>query len=133
MVPEFTFHKLRRIDLVYEATGAVQSALDLLEHLGVNGVYIFTGVPGRKGTSRLDGSRLLRDLVLENQVVFGTVNAPRIAYEAAARDLALFQARWPDALRSLITGRYPMEDYGALLTGRTPGIKRVMAIAPSLA
>jgi glucose 1-dehydrogenase len=121
------------IDLVYEATGAAQFSFDVLERLGANGVFVFTGVPGRKGTITIDGDRILRDMVLRNQVAFGSVNAPRIAYEAAARDLGHFRTRWPDALRSLITGRYAMEDYGALLTGRTPGIKRVMTMGPAMA
>ena len=118
------------IDLVYEATGAAQVSFHVLEHLGVNGIFIFTGVPGRREEVRLEAGPLLRDMVLMNQVAFGTVNAPRPAYDAAVLDLAHFQERWPESIRSLITGRYPMEEYGALLTGRTPGIKRVMTVSP---
>jgi threonine dehydrogenase-like Zn-dependent dehydrogenase len=36
------------IDLVYEAAGASRLAFEMLEHLGANGVFVFTGVPGRK-------------------------------------------------------------------------------------
>ena len=32
-------------------------------------------------------------------------------------DLAIFQERWPEALKSLITGRYPVENYRDLLLG----------------
>ncbi|HYE98404.1 MAG TPA: alcohol dehydrogenase catalytic domain-containing protein, partial [Planctomycetota bacterium] len=38
--------KIGPIDLVYEAAGAVQSSFDLLAHLGTNGIFVFTGVPG---------------------------------------------------------------------------------------
>src|SRR4029078_6958594 len=36
-------------DLVYEATGASRLAFDMIQHLGTNGIFVFTGVPGRKG------------------------------------------------------------------------------------
>ncbi len=39
------------IDVVYEATGASSVAFDVLKHLGPNAVFVFTGVPGRKGRS----------------------------------------------------------------------------------
>jgi hypothetical protein len=61
-------------------------------------------------------------------VVFGTVNAGSEAYEAAIRDLSQFIERWPDAVRSLITGRYPMEAYPELLLGAPSGIKNVLAL-----
>jgi hypothetical protein len=37
-------------------------------------------------------------------------------------------ARWPDAVRSLITGRYPIESYAELLQGPPSGIKNVLAL-----
>lgn len=116
------------IDLVYEATGASRVAFELLRVLGTNAVFVFTGVPGRKGPIELDADLLMRDLVLKNQVVFGTVNAPRAAYEAAIRDLGLFMARWPEAVRGLITGRYALEDTARLLQGEPAGIKNVIRL-----
>jgi glucose 1-dehydrogenase len=71
----------------------------------------------------------MRNLVLKNQVVFGTVNAGHEAFEAAIRDLTLFQQRWPAAVRSLITGCYPVEAYRDLLLGRARGIKNVLTFA----
>jgi len=50
----------------------------------------------------------MRNLVLKNQIVYGTVNAGRDAFEVAFRDLEIFHSRWPDAVKSLITGRDPM-------------------------
>jgi glucose 1-dehydrogenase len=116
------------VDLVYEATGASRLAFDMIQHLGINGIFIFTGVPGRKGPVEVDTDLMMRNLVLKNQVVFGTVNAGRDAFEASIRDLDSFAARWPEAVRSLITGRYPMEDYRDLLTGPSRGIKNVIQV-----
>ena len=120
--------KVGNIDLVYEATGASRVAFDMIQLLGTNGIFVFTGVPGRKGPVEVDTDLIMRNLVLKNQVVFGTVNAGRDAFEASIRDLGVFAERWPAAVRSLITGRFPMEQYRELLTGRPSGIKNVIQL-----
>jgi glucose 1-dehydrogenase len=117
------------IDLIYEATGAARVAFRALEILGVNGVFVFTGVPGRKGPIELDAELLMRDLVLKNQLVFGTVNAGAGAFDAAVADLAALHDRWPRPLAELITGRYPPEQCSELLTSPPAGIKRVIRFA----
>jgi threonine dehydrogenase-like Zn-dependent dehydrogenase len=116
------------IDVVYEAAGASQTAFETMQSLGANSVFIFTGVPGRKAPVPIDTDLLMRNLVLRNQIVFGTVNAGRDAFEAAVRDLGVFQARWPGALEALITARHPLEAHRDLLLGRPGGIKNVLAI-----
>src|SRR5882724_7110620 len=95
------------IDLVYEATGASSVSFQLMELLGTNGVFIFTGVPGRKAPIELDADLIMRNLVLKNQIVYGTVNANRDAFESAITDLQTFMKKWPEAVRALITKRYP--------------------------
>ena len=116
------------VDLVYEATGASRLAFDMIKHLGTNGIFIFTGVPGRKGPVEIDTDLMMRNLVLKNQVVFGTVNAGRDAFEASIRDVGVFSKRWPNAVKSLITGRFPMDAYSDLLLGRSGGIKNVITL-----
>jgi threonine dehydrogenase-like Zn-dependent dehydrogenase len=116
------------IDVVYEAAGASAVCFELMKYLGVNGIFVFTGVPGRKAPVQVDTDRIMRNLVLKNQVVFGTVNAGADAYEAAIRDLSQFMEIWPDAVRSLITGHYPIEAYPELLLGTPSGIKNVLAL-----
>ena len=63
--------------------------------------------------------------MLKNQVLLGTVNAGRDAFEAAIRDLAEFKTRWPDALRRLITGRYSVAEFKQPLLS-SEGIKNVI-------
>lgn len=126
-------HELARdvgnIDLVYEATGASQLAFDMLRVLGSNAVFVFTGVPGKDKIVEIDTDLIMRRLVLDNQVVFGTVNAGKEAFEAAIRDIGIFHRKWPDALKSMITGRYPIEHAADLLTGSKGGIKSVVALS----
>jgi glucose 1-dehydrogenase len=118
------------IDLIYEATGASQIAFKAMEALGINGVFILTGVPGRKGPIEIDADLIMRNLVLKNQLVYGTVNAGQDAFQAAVEDLAEFQRRWPQPLAALITGRYPLEECPELLLGPPAGIKRVVSLVP---
>ena len=120
--------RLGNIDVVYEAAGASRASFELLKFLGTNGVFIFTGVPGRKAPVEVDTDLIMRNLVLKNQVVYGTVNAGPEAFESAIRDLGQFMTRWPDALRTLITGRFPMDAYRDLLLGAPKGIKNVIAV-----
>ena len=115
-------------DLVYEAVGASQIAFEVMRFLGTNGIFVFTGVPGRKAPIEVDTDLIMRNLVLKNQVVFGTVNAGRETFEASIRDLRIFMQRWPNAVRALITGRYPMEAHRDLLLGRAGGIKNVIQL-----
>lgn len=117
-----------RVDLVYEAAGAATIAYDVLRILGTNGIFVFTGVPGRKAPVELDAGSLMRDQVLKNQVILGTVNAGRDDFEAAIGHLGEFRRRWPDALGQVIAARHPMEDTARVLTERLSGIKQVIAV-----
>ena len=121
--------ELGNIDLIYEATGASSLSFHALEVLGTNGVFVFTGVPGRKAPISIDADLLMRNLVLKNQLVFGTVNAGPHAFEAAIADLVRFDARWPAQLRALITGRFGPDQAAELLTGAAGGIKNVVSFA----
>src|SRR5918994_522818 len=119
--------RVGEIDLVYEAAGASRLAFDVLPQLGANGVFVFTGVPGRKHRIEVPGDAIMRNLVLRNQTVVGTVNAGRSDFESAARDLLAIGERWPGTLETLVTGRYPMSQFcERALDGR--GIKDVIAV-----
>jgi len=117
------------IDVVYEATGASSVAFDVLKHLGPNAVFVFTGVPGRNGPIPVDTDEIMRNMVLNNQLVLGSVNAPPQAFQSAIQHLGAFAQRWPDALRSVITARFPLEHALDALQTQTGGVKNVVAIA----
>lgn len=117
--------KMGNIDVVYEALGASQLAFEVAQVLGANGVFVFTGVPKHGDPITIDTDLLMRNMVLKNQVILGTVNAGHNAFEAAIRDLKIFHGRWPKALRALITGRYPIEAFREPIFARS-GIKNVI-------
>lgn len=116
------------IDLGFEAAGASQIAFDVMRVLGTNAIFAIAGVPDHTAPANADIDRVILDSVVKNRVVFGTVNADRAAFEAAIRDLGIFKQRWPQALRSLITGYYPIEQAPQLLLGSMGGIKSIVTL-----
>ncbi len=117
------------IDVVYEAMGASGVAFEVIPALGANAVFIFTGVPGRKGPIEVPTDEIMRDMVLKNQMIYGTVNAAPESFTNAIRHIAAFRQSWPEALGKVITGRFPIDKAPDLLTGNAGGIKNVVAIA----
>ena len=116
------------IDLVYEGVGAADVSFEVMKILGLNGVFVFTGIPAHKPAIPIEADSLMRQMVLMNQAIIGTVNADRAAFENAIRDLGEFKTRWPDAIRRVISGRHPMESYRELLLGKATGIKNVITV-----
>ncbi len=114
------------VDMVYEAAGASKAAFDVLRVLGPNGIFVFTGVPGRKEPLELDGAALLKQMVLHNQMVLGTVNAADVDFDAALEDLARFRTRWPGRLERMITARHPPEEFAQVASKKAGGIKHVI-------
>ena len=116
------------IDLCYEAAGVSHAAFDLMGHMAPNAVFVLTGVPGDEADKTMETDTLMRAIVLGNQAVLGTVNAGASDFTAAISNLVEFQRRWPGPLRSLVTGRHPLERYDDVLQGRTGGIKDVLSV-----
>jgi threonine dehydrogenase-like Zn-dependent dehydrogenase len=127
--PSAIAEAIGNVDLVFEATGAAQVSFDFLQVLGTNGIFIFTGVPAPMKELTIDAGTLMRRIVLKNQVVLGTVNAPKQAFENGIRDLQAFQRRWPTHLDALITDRLPMERFQEAADRKNPDeIKMVLQI-----
>ena len=115
------------IDLVYEAIGISSVSFDVLSILGVNGVYIFTGIPAPGDPIPIDANQLMRNVVLGNQAAIGTVNADEASFRAAITDLGYFKTHWPEAIESVISKRYPIDSCRELLLDHATGIKNVIS------
>ena len=66
--------QMGNINLIYEAVGRSHFALQALQVLGANGIFVLT-VPGLQAFIEADPAHIMRDMVLNNQVLLGTVNA----------------------------------------------------------
>ena len=71
----------------------------------------------------------MRDHVLKNQIVFGTVNASLDDFKRAISDIGAFSEKWPAAIRGIISNRFPMDQAMEPLSGKVAGIKNVIAVA----
>lgn len=110
-------------DIVLECTGAPAVIGEVLSGTARNGIVCLTGVssPGRK--AGLDLGALNREWVLDNDVVFGSVNANRRHYEQAGRALEAADQSW---LTGLITRRVPLASYEEALDARDGDVKTVV-------
>jgi threonine dehydrogenase-like Zn-dependent dehydrogenase len=120
--------KVGAVDVVFEAVGVAAVAFKAIDALAPNGVFIFSGVPGGEKLLELDLNHVMRNIVLKNQVLFGTVNASRAAFETSVRHLEQFMTLFPEAVRGLITERVGIEEVSSALH-RSGGIKRVITLS----
>ncbi len=122
-----------RFDLVVEATGAIALDFDLLGLLAINGVLVLTGIPNARAPPiPVAAGALLRQMVLANQAIVGSVNANRSYFEAGVRDFTEAHRRWPGLLERFVTRRRPLEEFLDVLGHREGGaIKNVLVVDPS--
>lgn len=110
-------------DVVLECTGATPVIVDVVNRIGPGGVVCLAGMSSGGHTVTLDIGTLNRSMVLENDVVFGSVNANRRHYEAGAAALAKAD---PDWLSRLITRRVPLERWATALVRGPDDVKVVL-------
>ena len=106
---------LGRFDLVVECAGDAHLTAAALELLGRSGVACILGIDGREQTVPVDGRTLGVDFVLENRVLFGSVNARRRDWDDAVQGLDAVRRRWPEALEQLVALRVPLDRFAEAL------------------
>jgi threonine dehydrogenase-like Zn-dependent dehydrogenase len=112
-------------DIILECTGAPAVIADVMHGLAPGGVACLLGI-GTACKQEFDIGRFNRNMVLNNDVVFGAVNANRRHYEMAARSLMRADARW---LGRLISRRVPLLHWQEALERRHGDIKVVIDFA----
>jgi threonine dehydrogenase-like Zn-dependent dehydrogenase len=110
-------------DVVLECTGAPTVVLESMCRAAPNGIVCLTGVSSGGRSIDFDAGALNRALVLENNVVFGSVNANRRHWRAAAEALGAADRQW---LASLITRRVPVGSYQEAYRAADGDIKVVL-------
>ena len=113
-------------DVIVEATGVGQVAFDAIAATRPGGIVCLTGVSPAGRTIAVDAGALNREMVLENDIVFGSVNAARTHYEQAADALARADAAW---LQALITRRVPLARFDEALAVRDDDVKTVIDLS----
>ena len=112
-------------DIIVECTGVAQLVVDAMRHTAPGAIVCLTGVAPRRELS-VDVGEINNEIVLENDVVFGSVNANHRHFEQAAS--ALEQAD-PDWLAALLTREVPLERWPDALEKQDDDIKVVVQFA----
>jgi threonine dehydrogenase-like Zn-dependent dehydrogenase len=110
-------------DVVIECTGVGQLIFDVMETAATDGIVCLTGVSSGGRSLPIDAGLLNRQLVLGNDVVFGSVNANRRHYEAGAKGLAAADRAW---LARLVTRRVPLSSWRDAYTRQPGDVKTVL-------
>ncbi|MBS0625279.1 MAG: glucose 1-dehydrogenase [Verrucomicrobia bacterium] len=111
--------KYPKINMILDAAGVAQLDFDLLDCLGINGIFVLTGVPGDQHLLSLNGAKLMRKLVLKNQVMVGSVNESIAHFEKGIADLEAASAKWPGVVQKIITHKFPYTDFETAFTQHT--------------
>jgi threonine dehydrogenase-like Zn-dependent dehydrogenase len=110
-------------DIIMECTGAAAVVREVLGRTSPGGIACLLSVtaPGLK--SETDIGLLNRTLVLDNDVIFGAVNANHSHYKMAAEALGKADRAW---LERLITRRVPLARWAEALEHRRGDIKVIV-------
>jgi glucose 1-dehydrogenase len=109
-------------DVIVECTGVAQLVIDAMQHNAPGAVVCLTGVAPQRSLN-IDVGALNNEVVLENDVVFGSVNANRRHFEQAGEALRRADPSW---LGRLITRRVPLERWKHALDKGEDDIKTVI-------
>jgi threonine dehydrogenase-like Zn-dependent dehydrogenase len=117
--------RVARPDVVVEATGVASVVLDSMAETGPYGIVCLTGVSPKGRTLQVDAGGLNRELVLENDVVVGSVNANMRHYRAAVDHLARADHGW---VQRLVTRTVPLADFARAFEEDDDDVKVVVSL-----
>ncbi|HWA62460.1 MAG TPA: glucose 1-dehydrogenase [Caulobacteraceae bacterium] len=110
-------------DVVIECTGADPVVMDVITGGATDAIICLAGVSSGGRTVDFDVGGFNRRTVLRNDVVFGTVNANRAHYEAAAEALGRADRAW---LERLISRRVSLERWREAFEEREGDVKVII-------
>lgn len=113
-------------EVVVECTGVPELVVDAMQSTAPGAIVCLLGVSPRGRVLNVDAGALNDELVLENDMVFGSVNANYRHFQAAADALAAADPGW---LERLITRRVSLGRWSEALERRPDDIKNVIEFA----
>jgi threonine dehydrogenase-like Zn-dependent dehydrogenase len=110
-------------DFVFECTGSNTLVLEVLAIAGPNSVTCLTGISSGHRKVDIDLGAIVRCMVLENGVVFGSVNANLRHYQIAAEALSKADKSWLDRI---IVRRVPLSRWHEALERSESDVKTIV-------
>lgn len=129
-IVEFCCSATASLDIVFEASGAAATAVELISHMSRSSIYVMTGIPREELVIQVDAAQLVRQIVRNNQVVVGSVNSNRSHFEMALKDIPAINSRFGGMLEEMITHRFKLEDYERIFAPTDQNIKTVIEVEP---
>jgi threonine dehydrogenase-like Zn-dependent dehydrogenase len=114
-----------RFDIVIEATGRVEPALEALKLLGPNSVMCFLGIYREKRACKEFG-KVLTTMVLGNRLMFGSVSSNKSHFQTGIRDMAEIKRRYGNVLNMLITRKLSLTDFELAFKSEREDIKTII-------
>ncbi len=119
------------LDIIFDASGAAETALELIKYMARSSVYIMTGIPRQETLMQVDAAQLVRQIVRNNQVLAGSVNSNRSHFDMAVNDIGKINIAFKGILNELITERVNLQDYRQAFMNKGPEhIKTVIVVEP---
>ncbi len=115
-----------RPDIVIECTGVASVIVEAMEQLGNDGILCLAGVSSHGQQISIDIGTINRNMVLENSVIFGSVNANLTHYRMAEEALLKADRSW---ISRLISRKEPLANWQQALQRRPDDIKVVIEFA----
>lgn len=112
-------------DVIIECTGVGHLIFEAIDHLAPGGIVCLTGVSSGGRALPIDAGSLNREMVLANEVVFGSVNANRRHYDEGAKALSAADPAW---LQRMITRSVPLERWQEALTRQPDDVKPIIVL-----
>ena len=130
-IVEFCCGPSGNLNIIFEASGAAATAIELVSYMSRSSIYVMTGIPRQEIMMQVDAAQLVRQIVRYNQVVVGSVNSNRSHFEMALKDIPAINSRFGGMLEEMITHRRKLGDYQRIF-GPTDEkhIKTVIDLAP---
>lgn len=115
----------RKFDIIFEATGVPDVAVQAQDMINRNGVICYIGI--YKEAKEIENvGEIFTEMVLGNKTHFGSVNSNKSHFEIGLKHMKEIKTRFGNILEKLITRRYPVEDFKEAYTKSKEDIKPVV-------
>lgn len=112
-----------KADIIIECTGVTPVITQCMSQLAGDGILCLAGVSTHGQTASLDLGTINREMVLDNIVMFGSVNANRKHWEMAGQSLLRADKNW---LSQVISRREPLNHWQKAIQKQPSDIKVVI-------
>jgi glucose 1-dehydrogenase len=114
-------------DLILEAAGSAELAVDAISALAPNGVLCLRGISPRSDQLSISADLLTGETVVKNKAIIGSTNAAPVDWQQGVQDLVAVQERWPDLLERVVGLSVEPEDFAEALA--YAGVKATIRFA----